>query len=122
MENQHQTDNNATDFLEEIGKLNIYAQSIINDKIELFKLKAAEESIKTISSIVHIIILSVLAAILIILLSVVGGLALGRMLEDYVLGFLLICGFYGLLLVLYLVFRKTLVTNPLTKIIIQKIL
>ena len=122
MDNQHQTDNSATDFLEEIGKLNVYAQSIINDRIELFKLKAAEESVKTISSVINIIILSTLATIIMIFLSVVSGLALGRMLEDYVLGFLLICGFYGLILVLYLVFRKTLVTNPITKIIIQKIL
>lgn len=122
MENEYQTENSNTDFLEEVGKLNVYAQSIINDKIELFKLKAAEESVKTISTIVNIIILSALASIIVIFLSVVSGLALGRMLEDYVLGFLLVAGFYGILLVLYLLLRKTLVMNPLTKIIIQKIL
>jgi len=122
MENEYPTENGTTDFLEEVGKLNVYAQSIISDKIELFKLKAAEESVKTVSGLVHIVILSLLAITLLIFLSVVGGLALGRMLQDYVLGFLIICGFYFILLVLYLVFRKTLVTNPITKIIIQKIL
>jgi len=122
MEKEYQTENSNTDFLEEVGKLNVYAQSIINDKIELFKLKAAEESVKTISTIVNIIILSALASIIVIFLSVVSGLALGRMLEDYVLGFLLVAGFYGILLVLYLLLRKILVMNPLTKIILQKIL
>ncbi|MEM8527393.1 MAG: phage holin family protein [Bacteroidota bacterium] len=122
MENGYQTENGTTDFLEEVGKLNIYAQSIINDKIELFKLKAAEESVKTVSGVVHAVILATLSMIFLIFISVVVGLALGRMLEDYVLGFLIVCGFYGLLIVLYFAFRKVLVMNPLTKIIIQKIM
>lgn len=122
MENGYQTDNGATDFLEEVGKLNVYAQSIINDKVELFKLKAAEESVKTVSSVIHAVILATLSMIFLIFISVVVGLVLGRMLEDYVLGFLIVSGFYGLLVVLYLVFRKVLVMNPITKIIIQKIM
>jgi hypothetical protein len=122
----HSTNNNiednTTDFLEEVGKLTTYAQAYIDDKIEYTKVVVAEESVKAASGLVHAIVLASLGSILVIFLSVVAGLALGRALEDYVLGFLLVCAFYLILLVLYLVLRKTLVNDPITKAIIQKLL
>ena len=80
---------NHADFLEEVGKLSTYAQAYVNDKVEHTKVVMAEESVKAVSGLVHGIVLSVLSLIITIFLSVVGGLALGSLLENYVLGFLL---------------------------------
>ena len=112
----------ATDFLEEVGKLTAYARAYVDDRIEHTKLIVAEGSVKTISGLVHAVVVSILGSLLIIFLSVVAGLAIGRAMEDYVMGFLIVCAFYLLVLVLYLALRKKLVSDPLTKIIIQKIL
>ncbi|MEM1326559.1 MAG: phage holin family protein [Bacteroidota bacterium] len=120
--NGQTVEDNTTEFLEEMGKLTTYAKAYVDDKIEYTKVVIAEESVKTISGIVHGIVLASLSSVLIIFLSVVAGLALGRALEDYVLGFLLVCAFYLIILVLYLVFRQKIVNDPLTKAIIQKIL
>lgn len=123
--NKYTTENfeaNHADFLEEVGKLSTYAKAYVNDRVEHTKIVVAEESVKAASGLVHAVVLAVLSLILIIFLSVVGGLALGRLLEDYVLGFLLVCAFYLLVLVIYLLLRKKLVNDPITKTIIQKIL
>ena len=120
--NEPNIEDSTTDFLEEVGKLTTYAQAFVNDKIEHTKVIVAEESVKTVSALAHGIIVASLASVLIIFLSVVAGLAIGRALEDYVLGFLIVCAFYLVLLVLYLLLRKKIVNDPLTRIIIQKIL
>ena len=120
--NEPNIEDSTTDFLEEVGKLTTYAQAFVNDKIEHTKVIVAEESVKTVSALAHGIIVASLASVLIIFLSVVAGLAIGRALEDYVLGFLIVCAFYLVLLVLYLLLRKKIVNDTLTRIIIQKIL
>ena len=122
MENDKQSDNNPTEFLEELGKLNVYAQTLINDKVEHLKLKVAEESVKTVSGFLHAIILIALISVLFFFLSIVAGLAIGEKLDSYAMGFLIVAGFYFLLLILYLLLRKSLIVNPITKLIIRKIL
>ncbi|MEM9846823.1 MAG: phage holin family protein [Bacteroidota bacterium] len=119
MEQQEQND--QTDFLEEVGKLNVYAQSYLNDRVEYVKIRVAEESIKTISGVVHAVVLGLLALLVLVFLSVVAGLYLGKVLENYVLGFLIVSGFYLLLMIAYLLFKRQLVANPIAKILIDKI-
>ncbi|MEM9889200.1 MAG: phage holin family protein [Bacteroidota bacterium] len=119
---EQQEQNNQTDFLEEVGRFNAYAQSYLKDQVEYAKIRIAEESIKTVSGVVHAIILSLLALLLVVFLSVVGGLYLGKILENYVLGFLIVSVFYLLLIVSYLIFKRRLVANPIAKILISKIL
>ena len=50
--NTQNIEDNTTEFLEEMGKLTTYAKAYIDDKIEYTKIVVAEESVKTISSIV----------------------------------------------------------------------
>ena len=113
--------NEQTDFLEELGKLNVYAQSYLKDQVEYAKIRVTEESIKTISSLTHIIVLSSLSLLVIFFLSIVLGLFLGEKLESYVFGFLLVSLFYVVLMLTYIIFRKRLVTNPIAKTLIKRI-
>lgn len=82
-------------------------------KIELVKLDATEKSLKIIG-VVPVMIISVLAIFFIFLLNVSLGLFLGNWLHNFAYGFLILAGFYLLLILLVFLMRnyiKKIITN-----------
>ena len=84
-------------------------------KIELVKLDATEKSLKIIGVSVPVMIISVLAIFFIFLLNVSLGLFLGNWLQNFSYGFLILAGFYLLLILLVFLMR-----NYIKKIISNK--
>ena len=83
-------------------------------KIELVKLDATEKSLKIIGVSVPVMIISVLAIFFIFLLNVSLGLLLGNWLHNFAYGFLILAGFYLLLILLVFLMRnyiKKIITN-----------
>lgn len=111
-----------TDFLEEVGKLNVYAQQYIKDQLELYKIEAAERSAKTIAQIITILVLVSIASIIFLLLTVVVGLYLGDYLDSYPQAFLMISGGYFLIGLLFYLLRKPILTNPLMLMLVKQVL
>ncbi len=111
-----------TDFLEEVGKLNIYAQQYVKDRIELVKIEAAEQSAKAISLIATMLMLGGLITVVLLLLTVAIGLYLGDYLNDYPQAFLIISGIYFLIGLIFFLLRKRILTNPITIAIVKQAL
>ena len=83
-------------------------------KIELVKLDATEKSLKIIGVSVPVMIISVFAIFFIFLLNVSLGLFLGNWLQNFAYGFLILAGFYLLLILLVFLMRnyiKKIITN-----------
>ena len=87
-------------------------------RIELIKLDATEKSLKVIGVSVPLLIISILSIFFIFLLNISLGLFLGNWIGNFAYGFLILSGFYLLLMILILLFRnsiKSFITNQAIK-------
>ena len=96
-----------------------YANQYVQKQIDLFKLESAEKLAKATSSIITLAVIGGLATLVIIMLSIAIGFAIGEALGSYALGFLVITGIYALIAVLVYLFKRRLVTNPVLSAVIE---
>ncbi len=99
-----------------------YAKIYLEQQVDYFHLEASKRMAKTTSHLVTLAIISFLAFMVILFLSVALGLLIGQAWGSYGLAFLLITGVYALAAILIFFFKKQIVTNPLTKMIISEML
>lgn len=88
-------------------------------KLDLIRLHTAENLSRILSNAATIAIAGYLLFLIIIFLSFAAGFFLGSLLHSNESGFLCVGGFYVLLLVLFLLFRKKLVERPVIKAMIR---
>ena len=110
--------NNKEDVLQTAGETFEYANQYIQKQIELLKLESAERIAKSSSSIITLAVIGALVVLVIIMLSIAIGFALGGMLGSYALGFLVITGFYTLIALIVYFFKRQLVTNPVLSVVL----
>jgi len=118
-EEQQQFEQEAKNLLELFGEMIGYAQSHVNDRIELAKLEAAERSAKVASSSITVALLTFIFMMAVVFGSVALGLFIGEWIDSYSYAFLIIFGGYVVLGIIIAIFRKALVTNPVLTIIIK---
>lgn len=109
---------NATFFGVLLEKVENYAKTTI----DLIKLKAVDKLSVVVSNVVYGVILALLVFFFLLILNLALAFWVGNLLGETYLGFFAIAGFYVLLIIIILIFKKQLIKVPLSNVIISKLL
>jgi lipopolysaccharide export LptBFGC system permease protein LptF len=90
--------------------------------LELIKLKTIDKSSNVISSLISWIIVLLFAVMFFTLINIAVALWLGKIMGNAYYGFFIVAGFYGLLTLVFAIFRKQLVKNPVNNSIVKQLL
>ena len=104
-----------------IEKLTESISNLINIRFELLKLEATERSSDIGSNLVSQLIIGLLGFSMVFFLSLFAGFWFSARMNDSYSGFAIVSGFYFLLLLICILFRKKIIVEPLREKIIEKI-
>jgi hypothetical protein len=90
--------------------------------LELIKLKALDKSADVTSTLASWIIVVVLIVLFFLILNIGIALWIGEILGKTYFGFFAVAGFYGLLALIFGIFREKLVKKPVNNSIISQVL
>lgn len=90
--------------------------------LELLKLKTLDKSADVAANLVSWLIVGVFAVLFFLILNIGIALWLGELLGKSYYGFFVVAGFYALLALIFGIFRKQLVKNPVNNSIITQVL
>ena len=105
--------------LDEINDLKKDVLEYIEVKLDLVRLHTAENLSRIFCNVATIAVIGYLLFFIILFISIAAGYFIGSLLDSNELGFLCVAGFYSLLLILFLAFRKKIVDRPVIKAIIR---
>jgi len=105
--------------LDDINDLKKDLLEYIEVKLDLIRLHIAENLSRIFSNVATIAVIGYLLFFIILFISFAAGFYFGSLLDSNELGFLCIAGFYTLLLILFLAFRKQIVERPVIKAIVR---
>jgi hypothetical protein len=112
MENPKEQIENLIERGEEYGKTTL----------ELIKLKTIDKSSDVVSSLVSWLIVILFAVMFFTLLNIAIALWLGGIMGHSSYGFFTVSGFYAVLTIVFLIFRKQLVKKPVNDSIVKQLL
>jgi len=107
--------------LEDINNIKNDIQEYIEVKFDLLRLRSAESLSRLLSIVLNIAILGFLSFFILLFLSIAAGYFLASLLQSNELGFLCVAGFYGLVMVIFIIFRKKIIERPIIKTIMKLI-
>ena len=90
--------------------------------LELLKLKTLDKSADVVSNLVSWLIVFIFAVLFFLILNIGVALWLGELLGKSYYGFFVVSGFYALLSLIFGIFRKQIVKNPVNNSIITQVL
>jgi hypothetical protein len=90
--------------------------------LELLKLKTLDKSADVVSNLVSWLIVLIFAVLFFLILNIGVALWLGELLGKSYYGFFVVSGFYALLALIFSIFRKQIVKNPVNNSIITQVL
>ena len=96
--------------------------SYIKTNVNLLKLKTVDKTAILVSSLTANLTLFLLCFILLLLVSVGVSIWVGQNLNNMPLGFMIVAGFYVLLIVLYLLFGKKVMKKAVNDSVISKLI
>ncbi|MFN7043603.1 MAG: hypothetical protein ACK4M1_00280 [Flavobacterium sp.] len=99
-------------------KVENYATTSVN----LLKLNAVEKSADVISSLSHRIVLLLVVAMFTLFINVGVSMYIGKLLNEYYLGFFIVSSFYLLFAVFIYIFRNKFLKTPISNMVITKLL
>jgi hypothetical protein len=105
--------------LEELDNIKKDIREYLEIRLDLMRLHIAENTSKILSKSVNIAIVGYLLFFILLFLSFAAGYFFAKRLQSDELGFLCVAGFYILLLVVFLIFRKHIVDRPIIKAVIK---
>ena len=105
--------------LDDINDLRKDILEYIEVKLDLIRLHTAENLSRIFSNVATIAVIGYLLFFIILFISFAAGFYIGSLLDSNELGFLCVAGFYTLLLILFLVFRKQIVERPVIKAMVR---
>jgi hypothetical protein len=105
--------------LDDINDLRKDILEYIEVKLDLIRLHTAENLSRIFSNVATIAVIGYLLFFIIFFISFAAGFFIGSLLDSNELGFLCVAGFYTLLLILFLVFRKQIVERPVIKAMVR---
>lgn len=100
-------------FLETAGETAEYARQYVKLQFDYLRLETAEKLAKTASSLASTLVVAALGLLALLMLTLAAALYLGALWDSLPLGFLAAAGFYVLLALLVLLFKKRMLTDPL---------
>ena len=89
---------------------------------ELLQLGAIDKTSDILSSLAVVIVLSFISAMFTLFLNIGISLYLGDLLQNYVLGFIIVAVCYLLIGIIIYIFRKSLIKTPIVNLIVSKFL
>jgi hypothetical protein len=89
---------------------------------ELLQLSAIDKTSDILSSLAVVIVLSFISAMFTLFLNIGISLYLGDLLQNYVLGFIIVAVCYLLIGIIIYLFRKSLIKTPIDNLIVSKFL
>ena len=98
------------------------AGDLAETKVELWKLRAAGKISETISSLISVIAIAILIAVAITVVSLGIAFWIGSEMGKVSYGFFIVGGFYGVAGLLVYLFRKKWIKNPVSNLVIDKII
>ena len=90
--------------------------------LELIKLKTVDKSSDVISTLISWIIVLLFAVMFFTLINIAVALWLGKVMGNACYGYFAVAGFYGLLTLVFTIFRKQLVKNSVNNSIVKQLL
>ncbi len=90
--------------------------------LELLKLKTLDKSADVASNLVSWLIVLIFAVLFFLILNIGVALWLGELLGKSYYGFFIVAGFYALLALIFGIFRKQLIKDPVNNSIIEQVL
>ena len=90
--------------------------------LELLKLKTLDKSSDVVSNIVSWLIVVIFAVLFFLILNIGLALWIGELLGKSYYGFFIVSGFYALLALIFSIFRKQLIKDPVNNSIIDQVL
>lgn len=94
-------------------------ENYVENRLLLLKLQAVEKISKLSSAMFSGLLIAVISFFIILFLSMMAAWYFGEILDNVFLGFAIITGFYILLLIVLLVFRKKLLEKSITNTVIN---
>jgi hypothetical protein len=105
--------------LGEINEIKEDIKKYLEVRLDLIRLQTAEKISKILSKSLNLAIVGYLMFFILLFLSVAAGFYFAKQLQSDELGFLCVAGFYFLLLVIFLLFRKHIIDRPVIKAIVK---
>ncbi|HNW57994.1 MAG TPA: phage holin family protein [Bacteroidales bacterium] len=105
--------------LDEINKVKDDIRDYIEVKFDLLRLQIAENLSGILSKTATLVILGYLLFFILLFLSLAAGFYCATLLGSNEAGFLCVAGFYGLVLILFLLLKKKIVEKPIIKAIVR---
>lgn len=99
-----------------------YGKMYMEQKMDFYRLETSKRLAKTTSNLATLAVISFLIMMVIIFLSIAGGLLLGDFLGSYGLAFLVITSIYLLAVLAIYFFKKEIITNPILSLVIKEML
>lgn len=112
----------SEEILQNAGETVEYARQYTQQQMKYFRLEVAERLSKAMATVVTTAAVVLLITVVMLFLSVSGALYLGALWASYALGFLCVAGIYLVIMILFLIFRRQLVTNPVLSFVLKIIL
>jgi len=105
--------------VENIDNIRKEIREYIDVKLDLVRLHTAEHLSRLLSSASTMMIAGYLLFFILLFLSFAGGFFLGSVLHSNEAGFLCVAGFYILVLIIFLIFRKQIVEKPIIQAMVR---
>jgi hypothetical protein len=105
--------------LDDINDLKKDLLEYIEVKLDLIRLHSAENFSRIFSNVAIIAVIGYLLFFIILFISIAAAYTVGSLLDSNELGFVCVAGFYTLLLILFLAFRKQIIERPVIKAIVR---
>ena len=90
--------------------------------LELLKLKTLDKSADVVSNLISWLIVVIFAVLFFLILNIGIALWIGELLGKSFYGFFVVSGFYAFLALVFAIFRKQLIKNPVNESIINQVL
>lgn len=113
---------NVENMVTSVDKLYEKAKKYTETSAELLALKAVDKSADVLSSLTAIILIVIVVAMFTLFINIGLGLFIGKLLNQYYLGFFIVSAFYLVLALLLYVYRVELIKSPVANLIIVKLL
>lgn len=110
------------ELLSSAGETIEYGKIYVEQKMDFYRLETSKRLAKTTSNLATVAVMAFLVMMVVIFLSIAGGLFLGAILGSYGLAFLIITGIYMLAVLIIYFFKKEIITNPILSLVIKEML
>lgn len=104
-----------------IEELNTGIRNFIKAKLDYYELRAFKEGMRASTRIVKLFVYGSVLFMFLTFLSIGVSIIIGRALEDYALGFLIVAGFYLVVLALVLSFGHYIISRILVRIVSKEL-